>query len=140
MPSGQRFNHLMIYGIGTDLIQVARIQQAVDRHGERFAEKILGSEELQIYRQRNRLNCQRGSDFLATRFAAKEAFAKALGFGMRAPMRWDWMQTLNQPNGRPAVITSDQLKNFMQQHRLSAQISISDQAGYAIAFVIVEQT
>lgn len=85
----------MIYGIGTDIVQIPRIEAALARNGERFAEKILGSEELEKYRRRKEKFEARGIRFLATRFAAKEAFSKAIGLGMRMPMTWRAMQTLN---------------------------------------------
>ncbi|HTN67229.1 MAG TPA: holo-ACP synthase [Burkholderiaceae bacterium] len=129
----------MIYGIGTDIIQIARIEAALARNGERFAEKILGVEELEKYRRRKAKVEARGIRFLATRFAAKEAFSKALGLGMHMPMTWRAMQTLNAASGKPVAVTSGALQEFMEQHGLSAQISISDEADYAVAFVIVEK-
>jgi len=129
----------MIYGIGTDIIQIARVEAVLARHGDRFAEKVLGVEELQKYHRRKKKFEARGIRFLATRFAAKEAFSKAIGLGMRMPMTWRAMQTLNAPSGRPVVITSGSLKEFMDQNGLTAQVSITDEAEYAVAFVIVEK-
>lgn len=129
----------MIYGIGTDIIQIDRVRQALERHGERFAEKILGPEELAKYRARRLRSEARGLRFLATRFAAKEAFSKALGLGMRMPMTWRAMQTLNAPSGRPVALTGGALKEYMDLHRLSAQVSLTDEADYAVAFVIIEK-
>lgn len=129
----------MIYGIGTDIIQIARVEAALARHGDRFAEKILGPEEMQKYRSRKAKVEARGVRFLATRFAAKEAFSKAIGLGMRMPMTWRAMQTLNAPSGKPVAITSGTLNEFMEQHGLTAQVSITDEADYAVAFVIVEK-
>ena len=81
----------------------------------------------------------RGIRFLATRFAAKEAFSKAIGLGMRMPMTWRAMQVLNAPSGKPQAVTSGVLKEFMDLHGLSAQVSITDEDDYAVAFVIVEK-
>lgn len=128
----------MIYGIGTDIVQISRMQDALVRSGERFAEKILGPEELRIYLERKALVESRGLRYLATRFAAKEAFSKAIGLGMRAPMNWHAMQTLNDASGQPVVHTSGDLQTWLQQRHLQARISISDETEYAIAFVIVE--
>ena len=89
----------MIFGIGTDIIQISRIEAALARNGERFAERILGSDEMIKFRQRYAKVEARGVRYLATRFAAKEAFSKALGLGMRMPMTWRAMQTLNAPSG-----------------------------------------
>lgn len=130
----------MIYGIGTDIIQISRIESALERNGERFAEKILGPEELQVYHRRKSKVPARGLRYLATRFAAKEAFSKAIGLGMRMPMTWRALQTLNAAGGRPVPVASGALKDFMDIHGLTAQISITDEADYAVAFVIVEKT
>jgi holo-[acyl-carrier protein] synthase len=138
--SATRRAQKMIYGIGTDIIQISRIEAALARHGERFAEKILGPEELEKYRRRKAKVEARGIRFLATRFAAKEAFSKAIGLGMHMPMTWCAMQTLNAPSGKPVAVTSGALKQFMEQNGLSAQVSITDEAEYAVAFVIVEKT
>ena len=81
----------------------------------------------------------RGIRFLATRFAAKEAFSKAIGLGMRMPMTWRAMQVLNATSGKPQAITSGVLQEFMQQNGLTAQVSITDEDDYAVAFVIVEK-
>ncbi|MGZ5817318.1 MAG: holo-ACP synthase [Burkholderiaceae bacterium] len=129
----------MIYGIGTDIIQISRVAAALSRHGDRFAEKVLGLEELAKYRHRKNKVEARGIRFLATRFAAKEAFSKALGLGMHMPMTWRAMQTLNAPSGKPVVVTSGTLQQYMEQNGLTAQVSITDEAEYAVAFVIVEK-
>jgi holo-[acyl-carrier protein] synthase len=129
----------MIYGIGTDIIQISRIEAALARNGDRFAEKILGPEELDKYCRRKSKVEARGIRFLATRFAAKEAFSKAIGLGMRMPMTWRAMQTLNAASGKPVAVVSGTLKEFMEQNGLTAQVSITDEADYAVAFVIVEK-
>lgn len=129
----------MIYGVGTDIIQISRVRDALSRHGDRFAEKILGPEELAKYRNRKSKVEARGIRFLATRFAAKEAFSKAIGLGMHMPMTWRAMQTLNALSGKPVVVTSGTLQQFMEQNGLTALVSITDEAEYAVAFVIVEK-
>lgn len=129
----------MIYGIGTDILQVARLKAALERRGDRLAEKILGPDEMVRYRYRKSRVEVRGLRYLATRFAAKEAFSKAIGLGMRMPMTWRSMQTLNAPGGKPVVVTSGRLKDYMEEKRLTAQVSLTDETEYAVAFVIVEQ-
>ncbi len=129
----------MIYGIGTDIIRIDRVAAALARNGERFAEKILGPEELEKFRRRSAKVEARGIRFLATRFAAKEAFSKAIGLGMRMPMTWRALQTLNAPSGKPIAVAAGALREFMESNGLSAQISITDEADYAVAFVIVEK-
>jgi holo-[acyl-carrier protein] synthase len=130
----------VIYGIGTDIIQISRIEAALARYGDRFAERILGLQELEKFHRRRARVEARGLRFLATRFAAKEAFSKAIGLGIHMPMTWRAMQTLNAPSGKPVVQTSGALQAFMLENGLTAQVSITDEAEYAVAFVIVEKT
>ena len=78
----------MIYGIGTDICDVRRIQASLDRHGERFARRVLSDAELAVWQARTARWPERGVRYLATRFSAKEAFSKAVGLGMRMPMAW----------------------------------------------------
>jgi holo-[acyl-carrier protein] synthase len=129
----------MIYGIGTDILKIDRVEAALARNGDRFAEKILGAEEMQKYLRRKEKVHARGVRFLATRFAAKEAFSKAIGLGMRMPMTWRSMQVLNAPSGKPEVVCSGQLKDWMTERGLTAQVTITDEAEYAVAFAIVEK-
>ncbi|ALU89027.1 4'-phosphopantetheinyl transferase [Herbaspirillum rubrisubalbicans] len=130
----------MIYGIGTDILQISRLQATLQRHGDRFAGKILGPQEMEKYLRRKAKVEARGIRFLATRFAAKEAFSKAIGLGMRMPMTWRAMQVLNAPSGKPVVVCSGALQQWMQEQGLSAQVSITDEVEYAVAFVIVEKS
>ncbi len=129
----------MIYGIGTDIVQISRIEQALARSGPRFAEKILGPEELVKYHARSERNPVRGLRYLATRFSAKEAFSKAIGLGLHMPMTWRACQMLNAPSGKPVIVCSGVLEQFMIEHRLTAQVSVSDEAEYGVAFVVVTQ-
>ena len=101
-----------IAGIGTDLVKMDRIDLAWRRHPERFPEKILGVDELCVFRARAARDRARGVRYLATRFAAKEAFSKAIGLGMRMPMWWTRMQTLNAPGGRPQIVLSAPLAQW----------------------------
>lgn len=129
----------MIYGIGTDILQISRVEAALQRHGDRFAEKILGPEELKKYYSRKAKVEIRGLRFLATRFAAKEAFSKAIGLGMRMPMTWRSAQIINALSGQPILVTHDALADWMREQGLTARVSITDEADYAVAFVIVEK-
>ena len=128
----------MIYGIGTDIVQISRVEAAMARNA-RFADKVLGPQELEKYHQRRDQNALRGLRFLATRFSAKEAFSKALGLGMHMPMTWRSAQVLNAPGGKPVIVCSGALEDFMRDNKLSAQVTISDEADYGVAFVIVTQ-
>ena len=93
----------MIYGIGTDLCDIRRIRDTLARRGERFAEKVLGPHELAVFRERRARVDARGDAYLATRFAAKEAFSKAIGLGMRMPMTWRAMEVVKAPSGKPEI-------------------------------------
>ncbi|TSE25725.1 Holo-acyl-carrier-protein synthase [Tepidimonas sediminis] len=128
----------MIAGIGTDLCDVRRIDAALRRHGERFAQRILGERELALWRQRRARWPERGVRFLATRFAAKEAFSKAIGLGLRAPMTWRACQIVPAPGGRPTVLLDGALRAWFEQRRWRAHVSLSDEGDHALAFVIVE--
>ncbi|UGQ44581.1 holo-ACP synthase [Massilia endophytica] len=129
----------MIYGVGTDVCKIPRIEAALQRHGVRFAQRVLGPEELEEYHHRSARHAVRGVRYVATRFAAKEAFSKALGLGLTAPMTWQTAQMLNAPSGKPMMVCSGPLEQFMQQNRLTAQVSVSDEDDVAVAFVIVEK-
>ncbi len=129
----------MIYGIGTDMTLISRIRAALERHGDRFAERILGPEEMLRYRHRKEKVELRGLRYLATRFAAKEAFSKALGLGMRMPMTWRAMQLLNAKSGKPEAVCSGKLKEHMEKLGLKAQVSVTDEADFAVAFVVIER-
>lgn len=127
-----------IAGIGTDLIRIARIEQALARHGQRFVQRILGEQEQVVYARRSQRDPQRGVRYVAMRFAAKEAFSKAIGLGMRMPMAWSRMQTLNAPSGRPMVVLSGDLKTWYEARYGEALISLTDETDMAMAFVIVQ--
>lgn len=129
----------MIVGIGTDILQITRLQAAFDRTNGRLAEKILGPDEMLVFKYRLSRNHKRGIAFLATRFAAKEAFSKAIGLGMRMPMTWRSLQTLNEPSGKPVTSYLGALAQFMQEKNWEAQVTVSDEQDMAIAHVIVVQ-
>jgi holo-[acyl-carrier protein] synthase len=129
----------MIHGIGTDICKIPRIGAALARQGERFARRVLGPDEIEVYRERSARNATRGVRYLATRFAAKEALSKALGLGLRPPMTWPAAQLLNDALGKPCIVCSGDLAAYMAQNRLTAQVTVSDEEEYAVAFVIVEK-
>lgn len=128
----------MIYGIGHDLVRIERIANAIEQHGQRFVERILVNDELLMYRQRHAHDAARGIVFVATRFAAKEAFAKAIGLGMHHPMSWRAVEILNQPSGQPYVVTQGALLDWMERRHLQAHITITDEIDYTSAFAVVE--
>ena len=128
----------MILGIGTDVVEVRRIEAAVARHGVRFAQRILGPRELVVHAARAARSTQRGMLYLATRFAAKEAISKALGLGMREPMYWRAAQIVNSTSGRPEVVASGTLAEYLQQRHIRLHVSVSDLDDLALAYAIAE--
>ncbi|MGC4078200.1 MAG: holo-ACP synthase [Rubrivivax sp.] len=127
----------MIYGIGTDICDIRRIQATLARR-ERFAEKVLGDDELRVFHARRARAEVRGIAFLATRFSAKEAFSKAIGLGLHMPMTWRACQILNEPSGKPFVRLSGDLAAWFAARGLVAHVTVSDESDYATSFVVVE--
>lgn len=130
----------MIFGIGTDLCDVRRIEATLARRGDRFAEKVLGPAELQVFAARRARAEARGVRFLATRFSAKEAFSKAVGLGIRMPMTWRACEILNHPSGQPYVRLSGVLAEWFDARGLRAHVTVTDESDYAASFVVVEST
>ena len=127
-----------LWGIGTDLCEVERVAQAWQRHGQRFAERILGPAELEVFAQRMARSTARGHLYLATRFAAKEACAKALGLGLRTPMTLHHCEIVNAASGRPGVLLHAALADWCAQRSLRLHVSLSDESRHALAFAIAE--
>ena len=144
----------MIYGIGTDICDVRRIAASVERHGERFAEKLLAEGELATWRMRTGRWPERGLRYLATRFSAKEAFSKAMGLGkgvlmaiaqhhvglgMRMPMTWRACEVAKLASGQPVIVLHGALKDWFEARGLTAHISVTDESDYAASFCVVEK-
>ena len=124
----------MIYGVGTDVVEIGRIEKALERFGERFARRILCDPELKRFAA-HRLP----ANYLAKRFAAKEAFTKALGTGIHAPANWHGVWVRNLLSGKPTLEFSDSLKVFLEKKGVTqAHLSLSDEKGVAFATVILE--
>jgi holo-[acyl-carrier protein] synthase len=124
----------VIFGVGTDVVEIGRIEKALARWGERFANRILVDPELKRFAS-HRLP----ASYLAKRFAAKEAFTKALGTGIHAPANWHGIWVNNLPSGKPVLEFSDALRTFMDQKGVTGtHVSLSDEKGVAFATVILE--
>ncbi|WP_234086833.1 holo-ACP synthase [Azonexus sp. R2A61] len=124
----------MIVGIGTDIVAVARLRGMWERHGDKALEKLLAPDELDDF--------ARAADkgrFLAKRFAAKEAFAKAFGTGVRPPVLLPAIAIGHDELGKPLFNFHGQLAEIVENRRLTAHLSISDEAEYAVAYVLLEQ-
>jgi len=124
----------MIYGVGTDVVEIGRIEKALERFGERFARRILCPPELKRF-STHRLK----ASYLAKRFAAKEAFTKALGTGIHAPANWHGVWVENLPSGKPVLKYSEKLRQLLEKRGISsAHVSLTDERGVAFATVILE--
>lgn len=129
----------MIFGIGTDICDIRRVQATVERQGERFVHKVLGDVELAVWQRRSERWPQRGMRYLATRFSAKEAFSKAIGLGMRMPMSWRRCEIINLPSGQPVIVLNGELKTWFEAQGLRAHVTVTDETDYAASFVVVEK-
>lgn len=124
----------MILGIGTDLVEIGRIEDALERWGERFARKILVPRELDRFARH-----RKPAAYLAKRFAAKEAFSKAIGTGIRAPFRWHAVAVGRDGRGKPGLVPSaDMARHLAQLGVTASHLSLTDDAGVAMAFVVLE--
>ena len=124
----------MIYGVGTDLIEVQRVARVLERYGERFARRILCEPELKRFRAH-----RQPVAYLAKRFAAKEAFCKALCTGIHAPANWHGVWVSNLRSGKPVLEYTPALAALLQARGIRrAHLSITDERGMAAATVILE--
>lgn len=124
----------LIYGIGTDIVEVARIEAAIAQFGDDMAKRILANSEWESYQSSNIK-----ARFLAKRFAAKEAFSKALGTGLRAPATFQNIAVSHDELGKPILVLAPDLTAWMQQKNIQhTHISISDEKNLAAAFVVLE--
>ena len=124
----------MIFGVGTDIVEIERIEKALGRWGERFAERILCAPELSRFRKH-----VKPAAYLAKRFAAKEAFTKALGTGIKAPANWHGMWVINRASGKPELEFSTALRQLLERKKiLQSHLTLTDERGLAVATVILE--
>lgn len=125
----------MIYGIGTDLVEPARIARLLDKYGERFARRILTPAELPAYQR-----SLKPVLFLANRFAAKEAFSKALGTGLRYPVSLHFISVVQDQLGKPSLVFRPELAEFVRSRGIiNHHVTISDEQSLACAVVILER-
>ncbi len=127
-----------LHGVGTDVCDLRRIEQVWQRHGARFARRVLGERELAVFESRRARCEQRAIAYLGTRFAAKEALSKALGLGLRLPMTWQACEILNAADGRPQVHLHGALAAWCTQRGLRLHVSVSDEVHTAVAFALAE--
>jgi holo-[acyl-carrier protein] synthase len=124
----------MIVGIGTDVCSIERIGKSLERFGERFVKRILTEEERPRFeRTRDK------AGHLAKRFAAKEAFAKAIGTGIHAPFTWHCISVTRNPKGKPGIKPNAIMEKHLKKLGVSHfHLSLTDDAGVAVAFVVLE--
>jgi holo-[acyl-carrier protein] synthase len=124
----------MIFGIGTDIVEYARIKAMWIRYGARFAERVLSERESSDYQASSD-----ASRFLAKRFAAKEAFAKAVGSGLRDPVSLRRISVTHDGLGKPVLQFDEVLRAHLAQLGISGHhLSISDERSMIVAFVVLE--
>lgn len=125
---------MAIYGVGIDLVRVDRLTKALERWGERFERRVFTEAESKICSgRRSRTAC------FAMRFAAKEAFVKALGTGMRNPVLWLDIEIRNNPLGKPEIALSPHALQFCQEQGIrSWHLSLTDDGDYGAAVVVLE--
>jgi len=124
----------MIYGIGTDIVATARFQRFLDQGNQPLLERIFTAAELSTCRGR-----KDSASCLAARFAAKEAFLKALGTGLRDGMSWHDMEVVNDALGKPELLLSGQADQQFRNRNLNrALLSLSHDGGHAVALVVLE--
>lgn len=124
----------MIRGVGVDIVKVDRIEQAVERWGYRFLKRIFTAAEIERCQQR-----ARPAQCLALRFAAKEAFAKALGLGMRKGLRWRDIEVVHDHLGKPDLLLHNQAQRLLEAVEASRTwLSLSDERESALAVVVLE--
>ena len=124
----------MIIGIGTDIINISRIEAMLERRGNRFAQKILGPNEYQRF-----LETKNKTTYLAKRFAAKEAASKALGTGFRDGLWFTHIEVENDEMGKPRLVFNRRGAEMEASLGIkSTHLSVTDEKDYAVAFVVLE--
>ncbi len=124
----------MIFGIGTDIVEISRMKENLAKHGNRFANRILAQNEMIEFEQSSSQ-----SAFLAKRFAAKEAAVKALGTGFRNGISMTHISVEHDALGKPVLQLTDAALTVADELKITeTYISIADEKEYAVAYVIME--
>ena len=125
----------MIYGIGVDIVSIVRIERVIKRWGDRFVGKVFTPDEATICYDK-----ASPSSAFALRFAAKEAFSKALGLGMRKGLKWREVEVFNYPSGKPSLkLHGISFETCREKDITGIHLSLSDEGEYAIAMVVLEK-
>ena len=124
----------MIYGVGTDIVNIDRVKKILLKNRDGFVKRVLSDHEQALF-----TNKADSAAYFAKRFAAKEAFAKALGTGIGQVVSFQDLTVRNNENGKPHFIPSEKLRQYLvEKHIKQAHLSISDESQNAIAFVVLE--
>ncbi len=129
----------MISGIGCDVVELKRVADVYEKHGERFVHRILTDEELPLFEKRKSLGSERMNAFLASRWAVKEAISKALGTGITAEVSFHAMEILHTASGAPMVLFKGNLKDRLQEEGIFVHVSITDEKSVVAAFAVAEK-
>ena len=125
----------MIYGIGVDLVHIGRIEKVLNKWGNRFVQRVFTNEEIQFCNNR-----AFPTSSFAIRFAAKEAFSKAIGLGMRRGIRWRDFEIFHYPGGRPGLRLMGMASEFCQEKKIVGfHLSLTDEGDYSVATVVLEK-
>ena len=125
----------MIYGIGVDIVSIVRIESVIKRWGDRFVGRVFTPDEAAICYDR-----AYPSSAFALRFAAKEAFSKALGSGMRKGLKWRDIEVFNYPSGKPSLRLHGTSFEICRERDITGiYLSLSDEGEYGIAMVVLEK-
>jgi holo-[acyl-carrier protein] synthase len=126
---------MAVYGVGIDLVRVDRLQESLSRWGDRFKRRVFTEAELEACSKR-----KKDAVCLATRFAAKEAFVKALGLGMRFPVLWVDIEVRNNTAGKPEIFLSQRAEEFCREQGITSwHLSLTDEGEYGAALVVIER-
>ena len=124
----------MIYGIGTDIVSIGRIQTILDKNRDGFINRVLTDHEKALF-----ANKADSAAFCAKRFAAKEAFSKALGTGIGRVVSFQDLTVRSNEHGKPYFMPSEKLRLYLQEKGIKhGHLSISDESQNALAFVVLE--
>jgi holo-[acyl-carrier protein] synthase len=124
----------MIFGVGVDIVQISRVQDALERIGEPFAHRILAPVEIVEWNSGGQ-----SAAFLAKRWAAKEAFFKAAKTGMRGALTWQGVWIDHDELGAPCFVFSSTVQDWLSERKITrCHLSLSDEKAYAVAFVTLE--
>ena len=124
----------MIYGVGTDIVSIKRIQEILNKNRDGFINRVLTEHERALF-----ANKSDSAAFCAKRFAAKEAFSKALGTGIGRVVSFQDLTVRKNENGKPYFVPSEKLRLYLQEKGIKqGHLSISDESLNALAFVVLE--